>query len=184
MKVKFLLLSTLIAFLLFGCGKDEMEGYKTYENDTHGFSIQYPEEWTYREGLGKDSESGVGAIVVFQSPKEGKKDLFRENAYIFTEELPDSVTNVDEYLDYSKYSLPEQMKEFEILSEGEALINGEKSKWIIFSYVSRMQKSQSLAYMFYKDGQGFVFTSTARPNTLMSFRRLFENMSTSIKFDE
>lgn len=181
-KIKTIVL-LLIMVILFGCKPDKREGYTLYENDSYGFSIEYPEDWTSREGFGKESESGMGAIVVFQSPSEGKKDLFRENTYIFSEDLPDSVKNVTQYMEYSKSALPAQMNEFEVLEEGSAEMDGEKSEWIIFTYVQRLQKLQSIAYIFHRGDYGLVVISSSRPDSFMSFRRTFENIATSIKFE-
>ncbi len=184
MKTKLLLIvSIIILIFINSCSKNELKGYKEYTNDEYGFSIFYPTDWNYREGFGRDSKTSTGAIVVFQDSLESKGDLFRENTYIFTESLPDSVTNVDEYLKYSKSSLPSQMKEFKVLDDGETIINERKSDWVIFSYVSRLQRVQSLAYLFIVDGKGFVITSTSRPEDFMRFRRTFENIAKSIKFE-
>lgn len=182
-KIKTTILLFFIITIFFGCKPDKREGYTLYENENYGVSIEYPEDWNSREGFGKESESGTGAIVVFQSPSEGKKDLFRENTYIFTEDLPDTVQNVTQYMEYSKSALPAQMGEFEVLEEGTAKMDGEKSEWIIFSYVQRLQKMQSIAYIFHRGDYGLVIISTSRPESFMSFRRTFENIATSIKFE-
>lgn len=183
MKFKLLLFSMLISLIAISCAKKELEGYTTYEDETHGFTIQYPEDWTARGGLGKDNESITGAIVVFQSPSEGKTDVFRENSYIFSESVPDSVTDLESYIRFNKTNLPNQLQEFEIKEEGTQVIDGKKSHWMIFSYVQRLQKVMSIAYVFYKDDQGFAIVSTSRPDVFMKYRRTFENISTSINFN-
>ncbi|KUG24752.1 hypothetical protein ASZ90_005443 [hydrocarbon metagenome] len=173
----------LLVFFLFGCGRDKMDGYKLYENDDYGFSLYYPEDWTFREGLGRDNENITGSIVVFQSPSEGKMDFFRENVNIFIETLPDSVTDVDSYLRYSKSYLPTQLANMNITEEGKQVINGVDSRWIIFGYTSRMKDLASMGYIFYRDGMGFVINSTSLPEDFMKFRRTFEKISTSIQFN-
>jgi len=170
-------------FFLLSCGKDKWEGYKLYENDEFGFSIYYPEDWSFREGFGRDSEQITGSIVVFQSPSEGKMDLFRENVNIFIETLPDSVDNVDAYLQYSKSYLPTQLANMNITEEGKQVINGVDSRWIIFGYTSRLKDLASMGYIFYRDGMGFVINSTSMPEDFMKFRRTFEKISTSIQFN-
>lgn len=181
-KILFTLFFLTLILLMFSCkSEDKYEGYKTYKNSNAGFTLQYPEDWTYREGLGKDID--LGSIVIFQSPSEGKQDLFRENVHIFTESLPDSVKNVDEYLAFSKQSLPQLLQEMEILEEGKTLIDGQTSRWIIFNYVSQLQRVTSIGYMFYRNGKGFVITATSRPEDFMSYRRTFEKIATSIKFE-
>ena len=177
------LVSSLLFLFLFSCKPEILEGYTLYENSEHNFSIQYPENWQYREGFAKDSENLTGAIVVLQSPFEGKGDFFKENTYIFTENIPDTVTNVGEYLDYTLKTLPSQMNEFNKSEDGREIINGKESIWIKFSYVSRMQRLESLAYIFYKDGMGYVINSTTRPELFIKYRRTFENISRTMKFN-
>lgn len=183
MKKIFLTLSLLVSILLmFSCtSKNEYEGFKVYENKNAGFSIQYPEDWKFREDFGKDAD--LGSIVFLQSPSEGKHDLFFENVHIFKEVLPDSVKNVNDYLAYSKESLPSQLSEMEILEEGKTEIDGESSRWIIFNFVNNLQRVTSIGYMFYRDGKGLVLTATSRPEDFMSKRRLFEKIAKSIKFE-
>ena len=176
------LLVILSVLILFSCkSEDKYEGFKKYENEEKGFSIKYPENWNYREGFAKEIETG--SIVVFQSPSEGKRDLFLENVHVFTEPLPDSVKNVDDYLEYSKIYLPSQLQEMEILEEGKSQIDGQQSRWIIFNYVNRLQRVTSIGYIFYKNDEGFAVVATARPEDFMGKRRLFEKIVTSIKFE-
>ncbi len=181
-KIHSSLLVFLFALILFSCkSEDKYEGFSNYENEEKGFSIQYPENWNFREGFSKDLETG--SIVVLQSPSEGKKDLFLENVHIFTEPLPDSVKNVDDYLEYSKIFLPTQLQEMEIQDEGKIQIDGIQSRWIIFNYVNRLQRVTSIGYIFYRNGEGFVIVGTSRPESFMGFRHLFEKIATSIKFE-
>ena len=172
----------LLIIFLISCGNEQNKGYKEYENTAYEFTISYPEDWVYKEGFGKDSKYGNGSIVVLQVPNQGKRDLFRENIHIFTESLPDSVKNIDEYFSYSKSYLPAQLEDLEFLEEGKININGAASRWIIFKYVSRLQIVNSIGYIFYRDGYGLVVTGTARPEDFMGYRRTFENIATSIKF--
>ncbi|WKZ70296.1 MAG: hypothetical protein QY331_03365 [Melioribacteraceae bacterium] len=181
-KIHLSVLFTLIVIFLIACQKENMEGYKLYENEEYQFTIQYPENWVYREGLAKDSGLDLGSIVVIQAPNEGKKDLFRENVHIFTEALPDSVTNIDEYLTYSKSYLPTQLQQIDFKEEGKVIIDGKPARWIIFDFVNRLQMVTTIGYIFYMDGYGLVITSTSRPEDFMKYRRTFENISTSIKF--
>lgn len=173
---------SLLAIVVFSCGSKEKEGFKTYTNENEGFSISYPEDWVYREGFGKDASFETGSIVVFQSPSEGKKDLFRENVHVFTETLPDSVIDIESYYNYSKNYLPNQLNELEFIENRKTIINGEPAHWVIFKYSSRLQLVNSLGYMFYRDGHGLVITCTSRPEDFMKFRRTFEDIATSIEF--
>ncbi|RJP62352.1 MAG: hypothetical protein C4543_02135 [Ignavibacteriales bacterium] len=175
-------LFTLIVIFLIACQKENMEGYKLYENEEYQFTIQYPEDWTYREGFAEALNPEHGSIVVFQSPNEGKFDLFRENVHIFAEALPDSVADIASYLKYSKNFLPTQFDEITFLDEGRLAIDGKISRWIMFEYVRQLRRVSSIGYMFYMDGYGLVINSTARPEDIMKYRRTFENISTSIKF--
>lgn len=183
MKKIFTSLSIFAFIILFvSCGEKETQGYQTYENDNEGFTISYPENWNYKEGFAKDSKLATGSIVVFQNPSEGKRDLFQENVHIFTEPLPDSVKNIDQYFEYSQSYLPAQLKDIEFVEKGKIVIDGVNAKWMIFTYANRLQKVNSIGYIFYRDGHGLVITGTARPEDFMRFRRTFENIATSIKF--
>jgi hypothetical protein len=172
----------MILFLI-SCGKEEKAGFKTYTNDEQGFTLSYPETWGYREGFAKDSETATGTIVIFQAPYEGKKDIFRENAVIFNEELPDSVKDVDSYFEYSQEYLPTQLEDLEIKDSGKRIVNGTPARWLIFQYTNRLQRVTALGYMFYHNDKGLVITSTARPEDFMRWRRTFEDIATSIEFN-
>jgi eukaryotic-like serine/threonine-protein kinase len=55
--------------------------YSLYENPQHNFTIQYPSDWTLRQG------GGAGVIVTFSSPYESDFDPFIANLVIGIENL-------------------------------------------------------------------------------------------------
>ena len=93
-KMKYFIPVMLIALILTGasCGEDDDKksdkkkekvdvyaSYDTYEKESWGFDIKYPEDWE-REILTNTTEEFV---VGFLSPKEGKDDLFTQNLIVY-----------------------------------------------------------------------------------------------------
>lgn len=64
--------------------------YSLYENPQHDFTIQYPSDWTLRQG------GAAGVIATFSSPYESNFDPFTANLVIGVENLT-SGTSLENY---------------------------------------------------------------------------------------
>ena len=71
-------------------GQQQQQQYSLYENPKEGFSIQYPSDWSLRQG----GEAGV--IATFSSPSESNFDPFTANLVIGVENLT-SGASLDNY---------------------------------------------------------------------------------------
>ena len=62
--------------------EQQQQQYSLYENPQNNFSIQYPSDWTVRQGGG-----GAGVIATFSSPYESNFDPFIANLVIGVENV-------------------------------------------------------------------------------------------------
>jgi serine/threonine-protein kinase len=70
--------------------EQQQQQYSLYENPQHNFSIQYPSDWTVRQG------GGAGVIATFSSPTESNFDPFTANLVIGVENVT-SGASLDNY---------------------------------------------------------------------------------------
>jgi hypothetical protein len=64
--------------------------YLTYTNSQYGFSMSYPVTWTKQENTG-------GSVVTFQSPSEGRDDLYLESMKVIVEDLSANPMSIEQY---------------------------------------------------------------------------------------
>ena len=172
------LLTLLFVFLwLTGCKSEKIDGYETYENDTYGLTISYPQEWYARPRAIKNE---IGPIVMFNPPT---KDSLIAHITVFTEKLPEDIKDLEGYFNYSKKMFLSQAHNLELLNTKEDNINGSDTYRVEFTYNRGHFIAKSLIYMFIIDGKGYVVSSVTNTESFEKFEPIFEKVSRSIKFN-
>ena len=103
------LVASLITFL--GCkfqnnsSSNEFQinpGSITYENfQSEKCSMLYPKEWKIDSSVRFGESFGVLLLSIL-APRESSKDQFAESIFLTTINLPDSITNIDKFIEWNK----------------------------------------------------------------------------------
>lgn len=125
------------------------KGMLTYTNVEHGFSIEYPEDWTVEEGT-------MGIVVEFTRP-DGI------NANVVTEELPTRMT-AEEYAEATRELL--QGIGYNTVKTFTDTINGEPVAGHVMTITIFGVEIKQMQACFVSDTTAYGITFTAFPNTI------------------
>ncbi|MDP8213337.1 MAG: PsbP-related protein [Candidatus Zapsychrus exili] len=79
--------------------------FRTYKNESKGFSIKYPKTWSYKENV-------FGAAVTFYSPLENDLDLFRESISVVVQDISFKPMGLKEYTDLAIGQMDAMFRKF------------------------------------------------------------------------
>jgi hypothetical protein len=177
--MKFKLVTVFVVFvaLLWSCESDSIPGFKKYHNEDYNFSIYYPYKWDVYEKPGSEN-----SLVMFVSKAESNVDQHLENIHVFIEKF-DSVITIEDFYENSLSNIPNLVIDFIKLKSGNTIINGQKSKWIYFSYITGNKQAHNLAYLFVRDTVGYVVSCTGEPERFEEFRPTFEKAGSTFRFE-
>jgi len=133
-------------------------GYKLFEDKVHGTTIQYPEDWTLKEGL-------VG-IAAFLAPLEDANDTFAENINFIIEDLGGQSVTAADYVEFTKQQLGtgELIQDFELVEEG-VDPEGADAAYLAYSGTSGGQELAWMQTVEIIDGKAYIVTFTATPDS-------------------
>ena len=135
--------------------------WKTYENTTDGFSLQYPSTWTFQE-------NAYGVPVIFFSPLTSPEDTLKENVGIGVTTETKTYT-IDEFRKVRKASFDKQFSEFVEVSNENITINGMDAKKVIYTCMQGDMKLQFEEVYMVKDNTWYIITYTATKATFDEF---------------
>jgi len=100
--------------------------WRGYENETAGFGLKYPPDWSYVDNRN-------GAAVIFYSPIETDLDAFQENFNIVIQNVPLELTDIDKYTNKAIEQMKAVFKEnFEVVESSPMRINGQMGYKLVF----------------------------------------------------
>ncbi len=169
------LLSVVLVVVLgvvAGCGTHREPG-RYYGDD--GFSICFPEAWEQKEGF-------MGTTVMATSPMETATDEFRENVNVVLESVPRG-TALPDYFSLSLGNMRKMMTDFEKHEEGEATLDGQPAKWMVYSFRMGEVNLKTLVYFTVRGKRAYVITATASPETFDQYRPKFEEIIETWRFE-
>ena len=90
--------------------------FLSYENAQYRFRMIYPSGWNVQENTG-------GSAVTFQSPSEGRDDLYLENMKVVVEDLSSNPMSLEQYKD-AQLAKKQSLASFNKVMDGPYKING------------------------------------------------------------
>ena len=113
--------SAVLFFLLFTFGASAQ---KNFQNKKGGYQISVPSRWTVEE------DEDVTSVY---APDEEEMDTWKEKLEISLTDAND-LTLKDAFNFYIHDDLPATYNGFKIIRQGEEVINGLNTKWVLFSF--------------------------------------------------
>ena len=147
------------------------EEWKTYTDQTNGFAISYPSDWSV-------AKPAVNVIAIM-SPRENPSDTFSENVNIVIDKSNARLLSLDEYVDLSLKEL-EKDAYFKLVQKGEAAISGEKAIFLVSTGAGE-GKGKSKQYIFGNNSSKYIATYTAPKDNYNKFLKQADEIVNSIK---
>ena len=145
-----------------------------YENDSHGFRVNYPEVWSQQN---RDDFFAMG--VVFFSPLENDSDKFKERVSVLVENLSSDMS-LAQYTD-------ESISEIKRLSDpkvGEAQainLGNHEARQVVYLGEENGNPVQRMQTWSVKNNQAYVITYTAQPDSYDNYLPAVEKMIESFE---
>jgi hypothetical protein len=169
---KFILISAVL-FLFASSAMAVSPLLTRYESTRHGFSIQIPATWQFKEGY-------MGTLFIAISPLDDSLDEFRENVNVTVEKL-DRYISLDEYMKISVRNMARMLTLFKEEETGRRKSDAGEVGWIRYTHRQGIYHIRGLATIAIEGNQAFVVTCTAESDRFMKYRSLFELMSKSFR---
>ena len=113
--------STIFLFLFITFG---VSAQQTFQNKKGGYQISVPEKWTV------EHEDEITSVY---APDEEEMDTWKEKLEISVTGAND-LTLEDAFNFYIQDDFPTAYKGFKIIRQGEEVIHGLNTKWVLFSF--------------------------------------------------
>ena len=141
------------------------------KNETRNYTIEKTENWEHRiEG---------NKTTIF-SKNEGLFDNYQENLQVHI--FPANGMNLEQvYETQITFKFSKTFKNFQLIEEGEMLIDGNKSKWIRFKCKDQSVKFEDLALMFVKNDKAYYIVCLSKDKDFENYQSRFLEMIKSIK---
>ena len=168
-KFNLLTLINLFALLtVLGTAWAEDIDWKEYQNKQYAYAISVPESWDIKERYEK-------TVMLAVSPKQNRRDRFRENINLNVQVVPNTI-NLDKYYKKNIRDMREYLSDFEKHSSGEIRMDGIKSKYMLYSHKVGNIRAKVLEVMFLSGSLGYKITCTALDNTFEDYKKIFKRI--------
>ena len=152
---------------------------KTYQNETNGFSLEYPENWIIKENPSKEY------IVAFYSPKENSSDDYTEFLgikVIDTSSKPN--TTLLELADLWENQTRDASKEdaFKVLERKSSTVGSVDARDIEYSAKFEDEDMKGVVRITLNADKAYIFQYNARANAYDKFLPDIEAILASVKF--
>jgi len=153
----------------FACAEETEgppSGWKTYQNDEHGFQLYYPSDW--------EKIYPAGIIVGFRDPEA---DEFQENVVIVIESC--GGMSLEEYVAQNRQILLAAIPELTISNEKDIRVHGTKGHEWIGRWTLEDVNLKQKQVMFVAHQKGYVLTCSASENTYGGYGYTFDEIINS-----
>ena len=172
---KFQILFTCL--LSMGCYTAKAQDTTTYIVKKFHYSISLSSSWTENKADEKGNKSFVGV-----SPSESSDDSFIENITVST--TPNIDQSLKSYFKDRVNRIKFSVKDFHQVGEGDETINGNKAKFVIYTFDYDSIPMQMVAYIIVKNKIAYVITGSALQSTYDAYKGKFKDIAESIKIED
>lgn len=123
----------------------------SFENKKGGYKIFIPYKWTVEQD---------GDVTSVYAPEEGEMDTWREKLEVSIYDANE--LSLDEaFAFYIEQDLPAMYSAMKIEKHGDEIINGQKTKWALFSFSQSSAILYNIFYLALKDDKLFMLQAVA-----------------------
>lgn len=130
--------------------QSDTEDFKTYTNTGFGIVIQYPADWSVKEG-----ESGD--VVHFYAPLEDASDQFSENVGIRVSNVP-AGTSLTDFTDAFVKELEKIVTDFKIIESTDTTFAANPAHMLVYTTTQGQYKLELLQIYTIKDDKFYLLT--------------------------
>jgi hypothetical protein len=142
--------------------------YSTYENQNAGIKIRYPSSWERDPGDG-------GVVMYFFSPLASEKDVFRDFAFVFVEDLPSDVT-LDRYLELNLETIKAEWEGAVFGDTEQVLMSDLPGYKVVFTSPYMDLETKVLFAFTIHEGKAYMFWFTAEQESFAGYMPQIQEM--------
>jgi hypothetical protein len=148
--------------------------WNDYKDETNHYVIKYPIGWEQKK---------INQISMFISPKESDTDSYQENVNIIVQNLKQlKLSTLDEYVAFSKRQITEKYAGSSFIYIKDDSLNNYKGKEMLYLFNYRKSLLKIKQNVFFKDGNAYLFTFTAKPGDFDKYNVIASELMLSFRF--
>lgn len=166
--------SVFFALLLNGCVAPEEPG--RYYNRDFGFSINFPDGWEIRT-----MEDGWITFAVTEF--ESEDDPWAEAVVVDVYEQQLGF-DLDEFFNDEFSKMAAGAEEFHEEERGEATLDGERARWILYTYyMDEVGDMKVIEYFLVKGKRAYIVSGDSPADRFSEFEEVFVSSARSFRFE-
>jgi hypothetical protein len=158
--------------------EEVVKNSKGLNEGTGTYNISAPQNWERKD----TSMMGLEATFFFE-PITDPNATFRTNVNVTTEKIP-SQYDVNEYYKAGLQMMNSKMDGFIEEKSGDAAVNGQPAKWLIYKHSMFGPKMEVLVYFIVKNSMAYVITCTCLDNQLPKYEPEFKKIINSFELKQ
>lgn len=143
---------------------------------TDSYSVKYPPDWQW------DHSAQMGTLFFIFSPLTSATDKFKENFNLMTEDVSPYNVTLDKYVEGSKGSVQNLLKNAKFLSDKREYINGRECRHLTYTGDKDMLRLYFDAYVFLVRGRTYLFTFTGEQKVASGYLKTIGAMASTLQF--
>ena len=164
----------LTSFVLWFDHQYAVESGRYYNRDK-GYSIKFPADWRRREAM-------MGTVVIAMAPLSRSTAKFCPNVSIVPEELTDKLSPT-EYINNGLKMVRTITNDFRERERIKLTIDRREATGIVYTCRLGQLRLMYLQYFLVNGHRGYVITCTSEPDQFPKYRKQFEQIAQSFRFE-
>lgn len=148
---------------------------KTYENQTYGMKLEYPDGWSMKEN------PASGIIVAFRSPKENSSDKFVDNVNVSNADISSKPNMTLMQLTDSWLKQTESAPSFKLQDRKSTTLAGEAAEQIVYTFTSNGMDLKGMVVITMKNKMAYIITYTAEKTSYDKFENAANTIVSSLQ---
>ena len=170
-----IIISLIVTTVMYG---NKYRNFKEYNNERYNISLKYPQDWSLEEL----EDPITGEIAVLSAPLENGFDLFTEKIYLYIDELPEEVNNLELYSQTMIKKVKSQLSPGTIIYEGDIdNLDGYRARSLVYSRQEGTLSLQQMEIFTVKGNRAYIFTYTAEDIKYQKFLKITKKILRSLE---
>lgn len=143
---------------------------------TDSYSVKYPRGWEL------DMTARMGTLFFIFAPPTSANDKFKENLNLMTEDVSTYNVTLDKYVDGSKGSVTNALKNAKFQSDTKEKINGRECRHLMYTGEQKDFDLQFEAYIFMVRNRAYIFTFTGEQKNYNIYSKTVREAAATLNF--